>query len=40
MTTEMSTANAEEVILYIDLTTEYIGKKDLIKEIKAFIEKH
>ena len=38
MTTEMSTANAEEVILYIDLTTEYIGKKDLIKEIKAFIE--
>ncbi|MFW9898954.1 MAG: hypothetical protein ACFFDO_06805 [Candidatus Thorarchaeota archaeon] len=38
MTTEMSTVNAEEVILYIDLTTDYIGKKDLIKEINAFIE--
>ncbi|MFX0188750.1 MAG: hypothetical protein ACFE8A_13550 [Candidatus Hodarchaeota archaeon] len=38
MTTEIKTINAEEVILYIDLTTEYIGKKGLIKEINTFIE--
>lgn len=32
------TTNAEEVIFYIDLTTEYIKKNILTKEIRSFIE--
>ena len=38
MTADKSPTLSEEVIFYIDLTTEYLEKETLIKDIRSFMQ--